>query len=132
MLIEEFQVVLRAKNFDETCRFYGVTLGLPLIRTWENSSGRGAHYHAGYGIIAVLGRPSEATGRDERFDYQGPDQKMTVTLTVPSAEQAYEEVLYRQKNIPGGLEHNGDGRLVFRTHDPDGVTILLRDRDRGE
>ena len=68
----------------------------------------------------------EVEGLDEAFDYQGPKHKLEVVLLVPSAEQAYEELLFREKNIPGGLRSDPDGALVFETHDPDGVKIILR------
>ena len=46
---------------------------------------------------------------------------------MPSAERAYEELLFRDKNVPGGLRRGADGVLAFETHDPDGVRILLRE-----
>ena len=64
--------------------------------------------------------------RDESFDYQGPEQKLTVVLTVTSAEKAYEDLIFRDRNIPGGLRPDPDGALVFETHDPDGVKIDFR------
>ncbi len=51
---------------------------------------------------------------------------MTLTFVVPSAEKAYEELLQRDKNIPGGLRREDDGTLIFETHDPDGVKIVYR------
>jgi len=128
MEIRQFRVVVRARDFDHTCRFYGETLALPRLQSWDREIGRGALYAAGTGAIEVLGRPHGIAGggRDEAFDYQGPQQKLVVVLNVPSAEQAYEELLFRDHNIPGGLHPDGDGSLVFETHDPDGVRILFR------
>lgn len=127
MEIEQFRVVLRAKEFEQTCRFYGVSLALPVIRTWESAGGRGAQYLAGGGVIEVIGRAGNPSQRDETFDYRGPQQKMGFTLLVPSAERAYEEILFRDKNIPGGLRRDGDGALVFATRDPDGVHVYFRE-----
>jgi catechol 2,3-dioxygenase-like lactoylglutathione lyase family enzyme len=127
MEIRQFRVVVRARDFDRTCRFYGEVLALPRLQSWDREVGRGALYAAGTGAIEVLGRPhGTGGGRDEAFDYQGPQQKLTVVLNVPSAEQAYQELLFRDQNIPGGLRPDEGGALVFETHDPDGVRILFR------
>lgn len=128
MEIRQFRVVIRAKNFEVTCRYYGETLALPRIQSWDNETARGALFQAGSAQIEVLGRPATEGGslRDETFEYQGPKQKMTLTFVVPSPEKAYEEGLFRDKNIPGGLRRENDGSLLFETHDPDGVRIVFR------
>jgi len=127
MEIRQFRVVVRARDFDRTCRFYGEVLALPRLQSWDREDGRGALFQAGSGAIEVLGRPHGLdTGRDESFDYQGPDQKLQIVLAVPSAEKAYEELLFRDQNVPGGLKSSADGAVAFVTHDPDGVQVLLR------
>ena len=127
MQIRQFRVVLKAKNFDRTCNFYGEVLALPRLQSWDDEEGRGALYQAGSGAVEVIGRPRDTQGYDEEFDYQGPDQKLQLSWIVPSAERAYEELLFRDKNVPGGLRKGADGALAFETHDPDGVRILLRE-----
>lgn len=129
MDIRQFRVVVKARDFDRTCRFYGETLSLPRLTTWDRENGRGALYQAGTGAIEVRGHAhgGETGDRDENFDYQGPKHKLEIVLLVPSAEQAYEELVFREKNIPGGLRPDPDGTLVFETHDPDGVKIILRE-----
>jgi len=126
MEIRQTRVVIRAKVFERTCAFYGTSLALPRITEWEGSAVRGARFQAGGAVIEVLGRPEglAGPGYDEDFDYQGPSQKMVIELIVPSAEGAYREMLFRDKNIPGGLRTDDRGRLLFETHDPDGVRIL--------
>lgn len=129
MELRQFRVIVRARDFDRTCRFYGETLMLPRLQSWDREVGRGALFQAGTGAIEVLGRAREAQHGDEldeAFDYQGPDQKMVLVVTVPSAEKAYEELIFRDRNIPGGLRPDSDGVLVFETHDPDGVRIVFR------
>jgi len=129
MNIDEFRVVLRALDFEATCKFYGDVMALPKLRTWEHESGRGALFRAGSGLIEVLGRPRRPgrPERDEAFDYQGPEHKLTLTLVTSSAERAYESLVFREKNIPGGLKELPDGSMAFETNDPDGVKILLRE-----
>lgn len=128
MDIRQFRVVIRAKSFERTCRFYGETLALPRLQNWEREDGRGALYQAGTAVIEVLGRPAgqESRVRDEDFDLQGPQHKATLVMMVPSAEKAYEELLFRDKNIPGGLRKDSDGSLIFETHDPDGIKIIYK------
>jgi catechol 2,3-dioxygenase-like lactoylglutathione lyase family enzyme len=128
MEIRQFRVVVRAKSFERTCRFYGDTLSFPRLQSWDGETSRGAIYQAGPAQVEVLGRPSSesAGGRDELFDYQGPQHKITLTVVVPSAELAYQELLARDKNVPGGLRREPDGTLIFETHDPDGVKIIYR------
>lgn len=128
MEIQQTRVVLKARNFDRTTAFYGETLAFPRLSNWEREDSRGACFLAGQAVIEVHGRATAELGdlRDEAYDYQGPDQKMTLTLLVPSAEKAYEELQFRQKNIPGGLRKDVDGTLLFETHDPDGVKICFR------
>jgi catechol 2,3-dioxygenase-like lactoylglutathione lyase family enzyme len=127
MEIRQFRVVLKARDFDRTCRFYGEVLALPRLQSWDRETGRGALFQAGAGAIEVLGRPHGSdTGRDEAFDYTGPQHKLQIVLAVPSAEKAYEELIFRDKNIPGGLRLDPDGTMLFESHDPDGVKVLFR------
>jgi catechol 2,3-dioxygenase-like lactoylglutathione lyase family enzyme len=129
MDIRETRIVLRAKSFDRTCAFYEETLGWPRLAGWEREDGRGARYQAGDTVVEILGRPTATEGGrewDESYDYQGPEQKLSIELVVPSAEKAYEELFLRNKNIPGGLSHHPDGVLTFRTHDQDGVVLVFR------
>lgn len=128
MDIRQFRVVLRAKHFDRTCSFYGETLSLPRLGEWERDGLRGARFEAGTGVVEVIGRAAESPDRwDEDFDYVGPKQKLTLNLLVPSAEKAYETLLFRDRNIPGGLREDPAGGILFETHDPDGVKILFRE-----
>ena len=131
MDIRQTHVVLRAKNFERTSAFYGETLSLPRLRSWESQEDRGACFLAGSAEIEVRGRLRSELGdlRDEAYEYQGPDHKITLTFIVASAEKAYEELLFRDRNIPGGLRQSSDGTMLFETHDPDGVKILYRESD---
>jgi catechol 2,3-dioxygenase-like lactoylglutathione lyase family enzyme len=135
MDIRQFRVVLRARSFERTRRFYAEVLALPELASWQGEGGRGALFEAGTGVVEVLGRAEEGgRDRDEAFDYQGPRHKLTLTLVVPSAERAYETLHFRDPNLPGGLSEDPEGGLQFATHDPDGVQIVFREAgavDRG-
>jgi catechol 2,3-dioxygenase-like lactoylglutathione lyase family enzyme len=129
MEIAEFRVVVKARDFDATCRFYGEVMALPRLQAWDREDGRGALFQAGSAFVEVRGQARRARGaeEDEAFHYQGPRHKLTLTLFVESAQKAYEDLQFRDRNIPGGLQHQPDGALSFETHDPDGVKILLRE-----
>jgi len=128
MDIRQFRVVVRARDFDRTCRFYSETLALPRLQSWDRDGGRGALFAVGTGAIEVHGRPhGVGGGNDERYDAQGPDQKLVVVLLVASAEKAYEQIIFRDRNVPGGLKKDVEGSLAFETHDPDGVRIVFRE-----
>jgi catechol 2,3-dioxygenase-like lactoylglutathione lyase family enzyme len=129
MEIRQFRVVVRAKSFESTCRFYGESLAFPRLQSWDREDERAALFQAGAAVVQVVGRPAkDETPRsyDETYDYQGPHHKMTLALVVPSAEAAYQEAHFRDKNIPGGLRRDTDGGLIFETHDPDGVKVIFK------
>lgn len=134
MDIHQFRVVVRARNFDRTCRFYRETLALPEVENWQTDKLRGVLFDAGCGVFEIVGRPEGAapSSHDELFDYQGPSHKLTVTLVVPSAEKAYEDLQFRDKNVPGGLRRDDRGAMIFETHDPEGLKIVYRDAVTGE
>lgn len=130
MEIRQFRVVIRAKSFDRTCRFYGESLALPRLQSWDREDGRGALFQAGSGIVEVQGRPAgQDTGFDETFEYKGPQHKMSLVMAVTSAEQAYAECHFRDKGIPGGLRKDEEGNFLFETHDPDGVRIVFLQKE---
>lgn len=130
MEIRQFRVVIRAKRFERTCRFYEASLALPRLQSWDREDSRGARFQAGSAVIEVLGRPAASEGPlayDETYDYVGPEHKVVLVFQVPSAQKAYDEIFFRDKNIPGGLRTDADGVLLFETHDPDGVRVIFRE-----
>lgn len=131
MEIEQFRITLKARDYERTRSFYGEVLALPELGTFEREDLRGTLFQAGPGAVEVLGRVPGAGRRPdhEEFEYRGPDQKMIVTLVVPSPEKAYDELIFRDRSVPGGLRQEGDGATVFETHDPDGVKVVLRKAD---
>ena len=129
MEIQQTRILVLARNFELSNQFYEQVLALPRLGNWSSENGRGALFQAGTVVIEVRGRTrgGEQGGRDEAYDYQGPDHKLKVELLVPSAEEAYQELIFRERNIPGGLRRDAEGFLAFETHDPDGVRIVFRE-----
>lgn len=128
MDIERFRVTVRAREFERTCRFYGETLALPKVGSRTEGDLVAAQYQAGPATIEVIGRAPDTPrrGDDGVFEYRGPDQKLEISLLVDSPQKVYDELIFRNQNIPGGMHELADGSVVFQTSDPDGVRILFR------
>ena len=129
MEIRQSRVVIRTANFERAMKFYAVALALPQVQSWNRETERGAVFQAGATLIEILGAPAGEDVRlnDERFKAQGPRIQLSLVLDVPSAQQAFDEIFFREKNIPGGMEKDDQGRLTFVTHDPDNLRIVLRE-----
>lgn len=129
MEIRQFRVVIRATNYERALKFYGDALALPRLQSWDREDGRGVIFQAGAALIEILGRPASEDPRlrDERFDTAGPKVKTTLAFDVASAQAAFDEIFFREKNIPGGMEKDDQGRLTFATHDPDNMRIVFRE-----
>ena len=122
MEIREFRPTVKARDFDRTCQFYGEVLRLPRLASRDAPDGRSAIYQAGSAQIEVTG---SAQGKDRSVGYHPPEAPMVLTLVVASAEAVYEELIFNDRNIPGGLSKDAAGNTVFGTHDPDGVMIFF-------
>ena len=96
MQIRQFRVVLKAKNFDRTCNFYGEVLALPRLQSWDDEEGRGALYQAGSGAVQVIGRPRDSHGWDEAFDYAVPQHKWP-GVDRPFGRERLRELLFRDR-----------------------------------
>lgn len=129
MEIRQFRVVVRVSSFERGLKFYGDALALPKIQSWERDDQRGVVFLAGSSLIEMLGPPAGEDPRlkDERYNSQGPRGQATLVLDVPSAQQAFEEIFSREKNIPGGLQEDDQGRMTFVTHDPDNLRVIFRE-----
>lgn len=127
MEIEQFRVTVKARDFERTCRFYGETLAFPKIGEWAREAVVGRLFQAGPGTVEVVGRAPGAPRRadDDVFEFRGPDQKVVIHLAVPSPQAAYDELIFRNPNVPGGMVEWEDGSAAFQTRDPDGVPILF-------
>ncbi len=129
MEIRQFRVVIRARDYDRAMKFYGDSLALPRLQSWDREDARGATFHTGSAVLEIIGPPAGQDPRlnDERFDPEGPFTKTRLVFLVPSAQQAFDEIFFRDKNIPGGLRQDDDGVLMFETHDPDGIRVAFKE-----
>ncbi|MDH4066847.1 MAG: hypothetical protein OEW19_20800 [Acidobacteriota bacterium] len=120
MEIRELRATLKARDFDRTCHFYGSVLALSSLSSRDSAAGRSTIFQAGAAQIEVTGL---AHGKDPSLGYHPPDAPMVLTMVVASAEAVYQELIFRDRNIPGGLRRDSAGRAVYETNDPDGVKI---------
>jgi len=129
MEIRQFRVVIRTARFERALKFYGDSLALPRLQSWERKDARGALFLAGSTVLEVVGPPASQDPRfgDERFEAQGPLTKTNLVFLIPSAQQAFDEISFRERNIPGGLRKDEDGVLMFETHDPDGLRVVFKE-----
>ncbi len=129
MEIRQTRVVIRTARFDRALKFYGDSLALSRLQSWDREDSRGALFQAGAAVVEIVGPPADQDPRlvDERFNPQGPLTKTKLVFIVPSAQQAYDELFFRDKNIPGGLLKDDDGVLMFETHDPDGLRVAFKE-----
>ena len=65
MEIRQFRVVVRASDFDRTCRFYGEVLALPRVQNWDRDDSRGALVEPGGNAWRAL--EAAAVGPGERM-----------------------------------------------------------------
>ena len=128
MEIRQTRVVIRTQRFDRALKFYGDSLALPRLQSWEREDARGVLFLAGAAVVEVIGPPGGNDPRlsDERFEPQGPRTNARLVFLVPSAQQAFDDIFFRDKNIPGGLLKDEDGVLMFETHDPDGLRVAFK------
>jgi len=129
MEIRQARLVIRTARFERALKFYGDSLALPRLQSWDREDSRGALFQAGAAVVEIVGPPADQDPRlaDERFNPQGPLTKTKLVFIVPSAQQAYDELFFRDKNIPGGLLKDDDGILMFETHDPDGLRVAFKE-----
>ena len=62
--VRELRLAVTAEDYDESLRFYRDELGLPVIRSWDEPSGRGAILDAGRATLELLS-PDQADLIDE-------------------------------------------------------------------
>jgi catechol 2,3-dioxygenase-like lactoylglutathione lyase family enzyme len=129
MEIRQFRVVIRTARFDRALKFYGDSLALPRLQSWDREDSRSVLFQAGSAVVEILGAPAGQDPRltDERFEPQGPRTRTELLFLVPSAQQAFDEISFRDRNIPGGLRKDDDGVLMFETHDPDGIRVAFKE-----
>ena len=111
---EQFRVLIRPSNYDESVAFYRDTLGLSVFRSWDDAHGRGTVFQAGSGLIEVeLGRGTSGTP-----GFKG------VVIQVDDADEVYQEVLARGAPATEPVTAPWGHRL-FHANAPDGLRLIF-------
>ena len=109
-------------RYEETCAFYGSTLGCPVVDGWDRTSGRATVFDLGGMKLEVL----DAT-REKAMPLGDPKDRVHLVLEV-------EDVDAFRRRIPGKAPEPHDtswGGRVLKLRDPDGIAVTVLARKPG-
>lgn len=113
-MTDDFRVIFTPSDYDRSIRFYGETLGLPVVASWNDPDDRGTIFRAGPGTIELVARPS--IGLPSGF-------RLAIAVGDPDALRAE----FRRRDVPVVDEPATRpwGYREFRVADPDGVILAF-------
>ncbi len=117
-------VALATDAFDEVVRFYGESLGFPVVAEWDRAEGRGRRFDLGGLRLEVLDNARERSPL--RIDE--PADRFHLVVEVEDIEAARDRIAVE---APPAQAVSWGARL-FQVRDPDGlpVTFLQWDSPR--
>ena len=122
MDIRTFTLVRHTLNYASMCQFYGGTLGMAVVESWDRPGSRGT----------VLSPAGEVTGATvEILDLDGlavpgvAPVNLVLTLFVEDARAAHRQLQQAGADIARGLEDAPWGHRSFGVDDPDGLRIWI-------
>ena len=130
--VRELRLAMTVENYDEARRFYGDTLGLPVIEEWSEPTGSGAILDAGRATLELLSvDQSDLVDRVEVGEIvSGP---IRLALEVEDSDSTAKAL------VAGGAQSVGGPVLTpwfhrnVRVRAPDGMQLtLFTVLDRGE
>ena len=123
--VRELRLALTVENYDELVRFYRDVLGLPVIQSWDEPTGRGLILDAGRATLELLS--TDQTDLVDRVEVG----ETGVSGPVRLALEVEDSVDAAQRLEDAGAEHVG-GPVVtpwrhqnVRLRAPDGMQITL-------
>lgn len=119
----QFRCAFFARDYERSIAFYGDTLALPVVETWDRGvNDRGTLFTAGSGLIEVLALPTTAPDNSV-WDHRAPQGVTVVIEDDPAAW--YERAEARGAEIvePLGTQPWGHHSVILR--DPDGLTLYV-------
>ncbi len=122
MDIRVFTVVRHTVNYESMCQFYGATLGMTAVESWDRPGSRGA-------ILSPAGPVTGATVEILDLDGVGvpgvAPVNLVLTLFVDDAQGAHDQLQRAGAEIARGLEDTPWHHRSFGLDDPDGLRIWI-------
>ncbi len=109
-------VALATARYDETCSFYGTTLGCPVVDGWDQPAGRATVFDLDGMKLEVLD-----AAREKAMPLGDPKDRVHLVLEVKDVDA------FRRK-IKGEAPEPHDtswGARILRLRDPDGIAVTV-------
>jgi hypothetical protein len=115
-------MALVTDRFDDMVRFYGETLDLPKLESWDRPNGRGQRFDLSGLRLEILdnGRERQPLGLGS------PADRIHVVIEV-------DDVFHARKRLPVETAvpiYTSWGACLFQIRDPDGVAVTFLEWDR--
>jgi len=109
-------VALATARYEETCAFYGTTLGCPVVDGWDRASGRATVFDLDGMKLEILDAAREKATR-----LGDPKDRVHLVLEVKDVDAL-------RKRLPGTAPEPHDtswGARILRLRDPDGIAVTV-------
>jgi NAD(P)-dependent dehydrogenase (short-subunit alcohol dehydrogenase family)/catechol 2,3-dioxygenase-like lactoylglutathione lyase family enzyme len=121
---DELSVVLTAENFDRTLALYHDGLGLPIIKAWDGTDGRGAILAVGRGTIEIQDHTDAATTDRIEIGIR-LNEPIRLALGVNDVAARASALAAHNARPLGAVTDTPWGRLTQRLRTPDGIQLTL-------
>jgi len=109
-------VALLTARYEETCAFYGTTLGCPVVDGWDRPSARATVFDLEGMRLEILD-----ASREKAMALGDPKDRVHVVLEVADVD-AFRRRIRREVPEP---ENTSWGARILRLRDPDGVPVTV-------
>jgi len=110
-------VALATDAFEDVAHFYGVSLGFPIVASWDRPNGRGRRFDLGQLQLEILDNRRERTS----LELNPPGGRVHIVIEVDDAD----EVRKRISLVTPVPERTSWGATLFAVKDPDGVPVTF-------
>lgn len=110
-------VALVTNRYEEVSRFYGETLGFPVVEEWDRSNARGRRFDAVGMRLEIIDNARER----HRLELGDPADKMHIVIEVSDIEAARSRLALS----PPPVTDTSWASRLFQLRDPDGVSVTF-------